>query len=163
MPRAYPPEFRARAIALSRAGKPKKQTARDLGIHPVALSKWSSRTASIVVRSPARPPLSQQSSENLGIRAASPRRHQRQRARSLTGRSHWSTENQQESPGTRAMYRDRAGVSVTMLNPGFPQARRLSCVGSLLSRHDYSQEKVVGSIPTGGSMKAPREALQCPG
>lgn len=40
MPRPYPAEFRARAIALVRAGKPQKQTADDLGIHPVTLSKW---------------------------------------------------------------------------------------------------------------------------
>lgn len=40
MPRPYPAEFRARAIALVRAGKPQKQTARDLGIHPITLSKW---------------------------------------------------------------------------------------------------------------------------
>lgn len=40
MPRAYPPEFRARAIALVRAGKPQKQTAHELDIHPVTLSKW---------------------------------------------------------------------------------------------------------------------------
>nr|WP_229882309.1 transposase [Streptomyces alanosinicus] len=40
MPRAYPAEFRARAIALVRAGKEQKQTAVDLGIHPVTLSKW---------------------------------------------------------------------------------------------------------------------------
>ncbi|MGV0078095.1 transposase [Mycobacterium colombiense] len=40
VPRPYPTEFRARAIALVRAEKPQNQTARDLGIHPVALSKW---------------------------------------------------------------------------------------------------------------------------
>lgn len=40
MPRAYPAEFRARAVALVRAGKEQKQTAVDLGIHPVTLSKW---------------------------------------------------------------------------------------------------------------------------
>jgi transposase len=40
VPRAYPPEFRARAIALVRAGKPQKQTAEELDIHPVTLSKW---------------------------------------------------------------------------------------------------------------------------
>lgn len=40
MPRPYPPEFRARAIALVRAGKQAKQTAFELGIHPVTLSKW---------------------------------------------------------------------------------------------------------------------------
>ena len=42
MPRPYPPEFRARAIALVRAGKQAKQakqTTVELGIHPVTLSK----------------------------------------------------------------------------------------------------------------------------
>jgi transposase len=40
VPRAYPAEFRARAVALVRAGKEQKQTATELGIHPVTLSKW---------------------------------------------------------------------------------------------------------------------------
>jgi transposase len=40
VPRPYPAEFRARAIALVRAGKQQKQTAVELGIHPVTLSKW---------------------------------------------------------------------------------------------------------------------------
>lgn len=40
MPRPYPAEFRARAVALVRAGKQAKQTAVELGIHPVTLSKW---------------------------------------------------------------------------------------------------------------------------
>ena len=40
MPRDYPPEFRARAIALVRAGKSQNQTAHELDIHPVTLSKW---------------------------------------------------------------------------------------------------------------------------
>jgi transposase len=40
VPRAYPPEFRARAIALVRAGKQQKQTAQELDIHPVTLAKW---------------------------------------------------------------------------------------------------------------------------
>lgn len=40
MPRPYPPEFRARAIALVRAGKQAKQTAVELDIHPVTLAKW---------------------------------------------------------------------------------------------------------------------------
>jgi len=39
MTRAYPPEFRARAVALVRAGKQAKQTAAELGIHPVTMSK----------------------------------------------------------------------------------------------------------------------------
>ena len=40
MPRPYPPEFRARAIALVREGRQVKQTAADLGIHPVTLHSW---------------------------------------------------------------------------------------------------------------------------
>jgi transposase len=40
MPRAYPSEFRARAVALVRAGKQQRQTAEELGIHPITLSKW---------------------------------------------------------------------------------------------------------------------------
>lgn len=40
MPRPYPPEFRARAVALVRSGKQAKQTAVELGIHPVTLSTW---------------------------------------------------------------------------------------------------------------------------
>jgi transposase len=40
MPRAYPSEFRARAVALVRAGKQQRQMAEELGIHPITLSKW---------------------------------------------------------------------------------------------------------------------------
>lgn len=40
MPRAYPAEFRARAIPLVRAGKQQRQTAEELGIHPVTPAKW---------------------------------------------------------------------------------------------------------------------------
>ena len=40
MPRPYPPEFRASAIALVRAGKQAKQTAVEPGIHPVTLPNW---------------------------------------------------------------------------------------------------------------------------
>jgi len=40
MPRAYPTEFRMRAVALVRAGREQRQVAADLGIHPVTLSNW---------------------------------------------------------------------------------------------------------------------------
>lgn len=40
VPRAYPAESCARAIALVRAGKPQNQTAAELDIHPVTPSKW---------------------------------------------------------------------------------------------------------------------------
>lgn len=40
MPRPYPPEFRARAIAIVREGRQIKQTAAHLGIHEVTLHSW---------------------------------------------------------------------------------------------------------------------------
>lgn len=40
MPRAYPREFRERAIALVRSGKQVKQTAYDLGISAGCLHEW---------------------------------------------------------------------------------------------------------------------------
>ena len=40
MPRPYPPEFRARAIALVRSGKQVKQTAYELGISAGCLHEW---------------------------------------------------------------------------------------------------------------------------
>jgi len=40
VPRPYPPEFRARAIALVRSGKQVKQTAYELGISAGCLHGW---------------------------------------------------------------------------------------------------------------------------
>ena len=40
MPRPYPPEFRARAVALVRSGKQVKQTAYELGISAGCLHAW---------------------------------------------------------------------------------------------------------------------------
>ena len=40
MPRKYPQEFRLRAIALVRAGKPVKHVAQDLGISAGGLHQW---------------------------------------------------------------------------------------------------------------------------
>ncbi len=40
MPRQYPAEFRHRAIALVRAGKPVKHVAQDLGISAGGLQQW---------------------------------------------------------------------------------------------------------------------------
>lgn len=51
MPRPCPPEFRACAIALECAGKQAKQTAVELGIHPVMLSVWVSEAAWLSFRS----------------------------------------------------------------------------------------------------------------
>lgn len=62
MPRPYPPEFRARAIALVRAGK---QTVVELGIHPVTLSKWLRQDDIDNGRRPGTP-----SSESAELRAA---------------------------------------------------------------------------------------------
>jgi len=40
VPRPYPPEFRARAIALVGSGKPVQQTAYELGFSPGCLHEW---------------------------------------------------------------------------------------------------------------------------
>jgi transposase len=40
VPRPYPPEFRARAVALIRSGKQVKQTAYELGISAGCLHNW---------------------------------------------------------------------------------------------------------------------------
>ncbi|KFU75807.1 Transposase and inactivated derivatives [Amycolatopsis lurida] len=40
MPKAYPAEFRARAVALVRAGKPVRETARELEISESCLHDW---------------------------------------------------------------------------------------------------------------------------
>ncbi|GLY70811.1 transposase [Amycolatopsis taiwanensis] len=40
MPKAYPGEFRARAVALVRAGKPARQVAHELGISESCLHNW---------------------------------------------------------------------------------------------------------------------------
>lgn len=40
MPRPYPPEFRFRAVALVRAGKPITTAATELGISAAALHNW---------------------------------------------------------------------------------------------------------------------------
>jgi transposase-like protein len=71
MPRPYPPEFRARAIALIRAGKQAKQTAVELGIHPVTLSKWLRQDDIDNGRRPGTP-----SSESAELRAARRRIHE---------------------------------------------------------------------------------------
>ena len=47
MPGACPGELRARAVELVLAGKGQRQTAADLGIHPVTLSRYPSRVSSI--------------------------------------------------------------------------------------------------------------------
>ncbi|WP_156479810.1 transposase [Pseudoclavibacter helvolus] len=57
MPRQYPAEFRHRAIALVRAGKPVKNVAQDLGIRQAVSNNGCVKTASTGARSPAPQPL----------------------------------------------------------------------------------------------------------
>jgi transposase len=65
MPHPCPPEFRAPAVALVRAGKQAKQAAVELGIHPVTLSKWLRQDDIDNGRRPGTP-----SSESAGLRTA---------------------------------------------------------------------------------------------
>ncbi|MEU0513425.1 transposase [Amycolatopsis sp. NPDC006125] len=41
MPKAYPPEFRARAVAPVRAGKPVREAAQELGIRESCSHSWA--------------------------------------------------------------------------------------------------------------------------
>lgn len=66
MPRPYPPEFRARAVALVRAGKQAKQTAFELGIHPVTLSNWIRQTIPTTGAGPVFRPRSPRSCARTG-------------------------------------------------------------------------------------------------
>lgn len=65
MPHPSPPEFRARGVALVRACKQAKQTAVELGIHPVTLSNWIRQDDIDQGRRPGVP-----SSESAELRAA---------------------------------------------------------------------------------------------
>ena len=65
MPRPYPPEFRARAIALVCEGRQVKQTAADLGIHEVTLHSWLRQDDIDYGRRPGR-----STSEDAELRAA---------------------------------------------------------------------------------------------
>ncbi len=65
MPRPYPPEFRARAIALVREGRQIKQTAADLGIHEVTLHSWLRQDSIDDARRPGR-----STGEDAELRAA---------------------------------------------------------------------------------------------
>jgi transposase-like protein len=71
MPRPCPPESRARAIALVRAGKQAKHTAMELSIHPVTLPKWLRQDDIDNGRRPGTP-----SSESAELRAARRRIHE---------------------------------------------------------------------------------------
>lgn len=73
MPRAYPREFRARAVALVRAGKQQKQTAEELGIHPVTLANWVLRTGLTEGRSTASRPANPQSCGQRAVASESSR------------------------------------------------------------------------------------------
>ncbi len=67
MPRPYPPEFRLRAVALVRAGKP-ITTAAELGISAAALHHWVRQDQ---IDSGERPDVS--TSENAALRNANKR------------------------------------------------------------------------------------------
>jgi transposase-like protein len=45
MPKSYPPEFRARVLALLRAGKSVQQVARDLDVSDATIYNWRRQDA----------------------------------------------------------------------------------------------------------------------
>lgn len=94
MPRPYPPEFRARAIALVREGRQVKQTAADLGIHEVTLHSWLRQDDIDYGRRPGR-----STSEDAELRAARGRIRQLEQELEIVKRaSKWLSEEERVDP-----------------------------------------------------------------
>lgn len=88
MPRPYPPEFRARAIALVREGRQVMQTAADLGVHEVTLHSWLRQADIDTGGRPGR-----SSSEDAELRAARGRVRQLEQEPEIVKRaSKWLSE-----------------------------------------------------------------------
>ncbi len=97
MPRPYPPEFRARAIALVREGRQVKQTAADLGIHEVTLHSWLRQDDIDTGRRPGR-----STSEDAELRAAQARIRQLEQELEIVKRaSKWLSEGECIDPKGR--------------------------------------------------------------
>lgn len=97
MPRPYPPEFRARAVALVREGRPIKQTAADLGIHEVTLHSWLRQDDIDNGRRPGRT-----TSEDAELRAARGRIRQLEQGLEIVKRaSRWLSEEERVDPKGR--------------------------------------------------------------
>ncbi|GAA2841631.1 transposase [Leucobacter komagatae] len=97
MPRPYPPEFRKRAIALVREGRPVKQTAADLGIHEVTLHSWLRQDDIDTGRRPGR-----STSEGAELRAARARIRQLEQELEIVKRaSKWLSEEERVDPKGR--------------------------------------------------------------
>ncbi len=97
MPRPYPPEFRARAIALVREGRQITQTAADLGIHEVTLHSWLRQDDIDCGRRPGR-----STSEDAELRAARSRiRQLEQELKIVKLASKWLSEEERVDPKGR--------------------------------------------------------------
>lgn len=97
MPRPYPAEFRARAIALVREGRQIKQTAADLRIHEVTLHSWLRQDDIDNGRRPGR-----STSENAELRAARGRIRQLEQELEIVKRaSKWLSEEERVDPKSR--------------------------------------------------------------
>lgn len=97
MPRPYPPEFRARAIALVREGRQSKQTAADLGVHEVTLHSWLRQDDIDNGRRPGR-----STSEDAELRAARARIRQLEQELEIVKRaSKWLVEEERVDPKGR--------------------------------------------------------------
>lgn len=97
MPRPYPPEFRARAIALVREGRQVTQTAAHLGIHEVTLHSWLRQDDIDYGRRPGR-----STSEDAELRAARRRiRQLEQELKIVKLASKWLSEEERVDPKGR--------------------------------------------------------------
>lgn len=97
MPRPYPPEFRARAIALGHEGRQIKQTAADLGVHEVTLHSWLRQDDIDYGRRPGR-----STSEDAQLRTARGRIRQLEQELEIVKRaSKWLSEEERVDPKER--------------------------------------------------------------
>lgn len=132
MPSPYPPEFRARAIALVREGRQVKRTAQDFGIHEVTLHSWLRQDDVDHGRRPGR-----SSQESVELRAARGRVRQLEQEIAILRRAGGSTRREESTqkgaPGDRPARRRRsprvyllppAGRFLSGLLPPVPEASR---------------------------------------
>ena len=110
MPRPYPPEFRARAIALVREGRQVKQTAADLDLHEVTLHSWLRQDDIDYGRRPGR-----SNNEDTELRAARGRiRQLEQELKIVKPASKWLAEEEHVDP------KGRTWRSIVSSTPGHP-------------------------------------------
>ena len=135
VPRRYPLGFRARAIALVRAGKQAKQTAVEFGIHPVRLSKWLGQDDIEYRRRPGAP-----SVESAELRAVRWRIRELETELAIVRQA--AKFRDEDCPRARGLY----PVVDRLVDAGAPVDRCCRLLG--VARQNYSKHKRTPTTPT---------------